>query len=134
MSELVRRNHTNTDELNEARRLRRQAEFLEQKARIKARLRQLMELSEDPYYDQYLAQMMKDLESGKATPEQVERETERSYYKYRQRMLQIEEKKMEVHVPHKPAMEIRREKAYREYRILLGKRTRYGGRAGKDNL
>lgn len=106
MSELVRRNHTNTDELNEARRLRRQAEFLEQKARIKARLRQLMELSEDPYYDQYLAQMMKDLESGKATPEQVERETERSYYKYRQRMLQIEEKKMEVHVPHKPAMEI----------------------------
>ena len=40
--------------------------------RVGAKLRQLMELSRDPEYDQYLAQMMRDLESRRATPFQVE--------------------------------------------------------------
>ncbi len=99
MSELVKKKNQNIDELNEARRLRQRAGLLEQKSHVRARLRQLMEVSKDPYYDRYLAQMMKDLESGKATPEQVEREAQRSYYKYRQRMAQIEQKKIMDYPP-----------------------------------
>lgn len=56
--------------------------------RIRGRLRQLMEISKDPEYDKYLAQMLKDLDSGRATPQQVEREASRSYEKYKQRMSQ----------------------------------------------
>lgn len=74
------------DEIERARQLRREAELLEQKAGVRARLLQLQEISKDPYYDQYLGQLLKDLESGKATHSQVEQETERSYAKYRQRM------------------------------------------------
>lgn len=106
MSELVKENNQNIDELNEARRLRQQAEYLEQKARVRARLRQLMDVSKDPYYDRYLAQMMKDLDTGEATPEQVEREAQRSYYKYRQRMEQIEQKKMTDYLSPKPAADV----------------------------
>lgn len=86
MSGPAGKNNQDIDELNEARKLRYQAELLEQKAGVRARLLQLMELSKDPDYDRYLAQMMRDLENGRATPQQVEREAQRSYDKYRQRM------------------------------------------------
>lgn len=59
--------------------------------RVRARLRQLMEMSRDPDYDRYLAQMMKDLENRRATPFQVEREAERSYRQYQERMKQLSE-------------------------------------------
>jgi len=81
-------NNQTTDDLERARRLREEADFLESRERVKSRLSQLMKLSEDPYYDQYLAQMRKDLESGKATPAQVEREAQRSYLQYQRRMSQ----------------------------------------------
>ncbi len=57
--------------------------------RAGAKLRQLMELSRDPEYDRYLAQMMRDLESRRATPFQVEREAERSYRQYQERIKQL---------------------------------------------
>ncbi len=85
---MIQESSQNINDLDRARMLRRQAELLEQKERARARLRQLMALSTDPYYDRYLAQMMKDLESGKATPGQVEQEAARSYQQYRQRMTQ----------------------------------------------
>lgn len=53
---------------------------------VKNRLTGLLEMSKDPQYDRYLNQMMRDLESGKATPEQVDREASRTYEIYRQRM------------------------------------------------
>lgn len=74
------------NDLERARALRMEADMLEQKERIRSRLRQLIAISRDPEYDRYLAQLLKDLESGKATPAQVERETERSYAQYRSRM------------------------------------------------
>ena len=64
MGGLAGENNQNIDELNEARRLRYQAELLEQKAKVRARLVQLKEVSRDPDYNRYLEQMMKDLESG----------------------------------------------------------------------
>ena len=69
-----------------AKKLRQEAQALEEKERMKRRLQQLMEISEDPYYDQYLNQMMKDLESGKATAKQVAKEADRTYLLYQQRM------------------------------------------------
>lgn len=54
--------------------------------RVRERLIQLQELSQDPEYDRYLAQMIRDLDAGKATPEQVEQEAQRSYRLYQQRM------------------------------------------------
>lgn len=54
--------------------------------RVREKLVQLQGLSQDPEYDRYLAQMIRDLDAGKATPEQVEQEAERSYGIYRQRM------------------------------------------------
>lgn len=74
------------NDLERARALRMEAAVLEHKERVRSRLRQLIAISQDPAYDKYLAQLLKDLESGKATPGQVERETERSYTQYRQRM------------------------------------------------
>lgn len=74
------------DDLERARMLRREAELLENRERVRSRLKKLMEISQDPFYDRYLAQMWKDLENGKATPWQVEQEAERSYRQYRQRM------------------------------------------------
>lgn len=53
---------------------------------VRKRLAGLLEISEDPQYDRYLNQMMRDLESGKATPEQVEQEASRTYEIYKQRM------------------------------------------------
>lgn len=76
----------NIDDLERARLLRQEADMLERKEQVRGRLRQLIEISKDPYYDQYLVQMMKDLDRGRATPEQVGREAERSYAQYRQRM------------------------------------------------
>ena len=58
------------------------------KDRVRNRLLQLMKESKDPYYDKYLAQMLKDLESAKATPGQVEREIERTCRLYQERMAQ----------------------------------------------
>lgn len=53
---------------------------------VRKRLTELLEISKDPQYDRYLNQMMRDLESGKATPEQVEQEALRTYEIYKQRM------------------------------------------------
>ena len=74
------------NDLERAQQLRMEAAMLEHKERVRSRLRQLIAISQDPYYDKYLAQLLKDLESGKASPIQVEKETERSYGQYRQRM------------------------------------------------
>lgn len=72
--------------LEKAKKLREEAEVIEAKAGVKSRLLKLIEISEDPYYDQYLNQMLRDLESGKATPSQVSREADRTYKLYQQRM------------------------------------------------
>ena len=76
----------NMNEMERAVQLRKEAELLEYKGRVKSRIIQLQKISQDPQYDQYLAQLMKDLENKKATPAQVEHEMERSYSIYRQRM------------------------------------------------
>lgn len=49
-------------------------------------LDRLCDISQDPYYDQYLEQMKKDLASGKATPAQVRKEADRTYRLYQERM------------------------------------------------
>lgn len=77
---------TDTDGFAKAKKLREEAEALEAKERMKIRLFKLIEISKDPYYDQYLNQMLKDLESGKATPAQIGREADRTYRLYCQRM------------------------------------------------
>lgn len=59
-----------------------------QKEEVRVRLLQLREISQDPYYDQYLNQMLRDLESGKASPAQVAREADRTYRLYQERMAQ----------------------------------------------
>lgn len=82
-------NEREISDLERAAILRREADLLENRERVKSRLRQLMKLSADPYYDRYLAQMWKDLESGKATPAQVEQEAQRSYLQYQRRMAQM---------------------------------------------
>lgn len=74
------------DAFAKAQQLRKEADALEKKEKMKIRILKLTEISEDPYYDQYLNQMLKDLESGKATPEQVGREADRTYRLYQQRM------------------------------------------------
>lgn len=102
MSEEIKVDNQNIGDLERARKLRQEAEILEQKGRIRSRLNQLMEISKDPYYDQYLAQMIKDLESGRATPAQVEREAQRSYEQYKQRMAQ--KAMAEVHARHRQQM------------------------------
>ena len=83
--------------LEKAKKLREEAEAIEAKTRVKQRLLKLIEISEDPYYDQYLNQMLRDLESGKATPAQVSREADRTYKLYQQRMVQkkVQEKTVE---------------------------------------
>ncbi len=86
---MYQENNQEISNLERAVKLRREADFLESCERVKSRLRQLMELSEDPYYDRYLAQMWRDLESGKATPKQVEQEAQRSYLEYIRRMTPI---------------------------------------------
>ncbi len=88
MSEKSKVDSQNLNDLERARRLRQEAEMLEHKEWVRSRLNQLMEISKDPYYDQYLAQMMRDLDNGRATPAQVEREAQRSYERYKQRMEQ----------------------------------------------
>lgn len=102
MSEEIKVDNQNISDLERARKLRQEAEMLEQKERIRSRLNQLMEISKDPYYDQYLAQMIKDLDSGRATPAQVEREAQRSYEQYKQRMAQ--KAMAEVHARHSQQM------------------------------
>ncbi len=79
-------NNWEMNDLDRAERLRREAEFLEYKEGVRSRLRQLMQLSKDPFYNSYLNQMMKDLESGRATPKQVDCEARRSYQEYCRRM------------------------------------------------
>ncbi|MBD5455012.1 MAG: DUF2339 domain-containing protein [Lachnospiraceae bacterium] len=79
-------NISNLEEFERERRLREDAEVQEAKEKVRQKLLQLIEISEDPYYDQYLNQMLKDLESGKATPFQVSKEADRTYRIYRQRM------------------------------------------------
>lgn len=82
MNQMSNETHQQSDGFELAKKLREEAQLLEDKERMKRRLVQLIEISEDPYYDQYLKQMMKDLESGKATPQQVEREANRTYNLY----------------------------------------------------
>ena len=74
------------DELQRAKALREQAGRLEEIGKVKKRLLDLIEISRDPYYDQYLKQMLRDLEEGKASPQQVQREMERTYKIYLERM------------------------------------------------
>ena len=65
-----------------------------QKEEVRARLLHLRGMSKDPYYDQYLNQMLRDLESEKATPAQVAKEADRTYRLYLERMAQ---QKMQAH-------------------------------------
>lgn len=103
MSEEIKMDKQNMSDLERARRLRWEAEMLERKERVRSRLNQLLEISKDPYYDQYLKQMIKDLDTGRATPAQVEREAQRSYEQYKQRMAQ--QAMTEVHAQHqRPAI------------------------------
>ena len=88
MNHIMEENNQNLSDLQRAGMLRKEAELLESRERIRGKLRQLMEMSKDPEYDKYLAQMLKDLDSGRATPQQVEREAVRSYELYKQRMSQ----------------------------------------------
>lgn len=86
MNNLKEEIKSDTDGFERARKLREEAETIEAKERMKIRLLKLIEISKDPYYDQYLNQMLKDLESGKATPAQIGREADRTYRLYCQRM------------------------------------------------
>lgn len=81
------------DELQRAKALREQAGRLEEIGRVKKRLLDLIEISQDPYYDQYLKQMLKDLEEGKASPQQVQQEMERTYKIYLERMRETKQSK-----------------------------------------
>lgn len=85
MSEL-NENISNLEEFERERKLREEAKTLEEKEKVRQRLLQLIDISKDPYYDQYLNQMLRDLESGKATPFQVSKEADRTYRIYEQRM------------------------------------------------
>ena len=58
----------------------------DQKEKVERYLQSLLAGSEDPDYDRYLEQMMRDLKSGKATPFQVEREAQRTYRLYLERV------------------------------------------------
>lgn len=65
---------------------------------VRKRLTELLEISKDPQYDRYLNQMMRDLESGRATPGQVEQEALRTYEIYKRRMgITANETKKEPH-------------------------------------
>lgn len=100
-------NMNDMDALEKAKRLREEAEAIEAKARVKQRLLKLIDVSEDPYYDQYLNQMLKDLESGKATPAQVSREADRTYKLYQQRMSQKEPSQVTQSVNHGDSFEFK---------------------------
>ncbi len=63
-----------------------QTDLSVKREQVRSALNRLLEISKDPEYDQYVSQMLRDLDSGKATPEQVECEARRSYEKYKQRM------------------------------------------------
>ena len=63
MSGWNQENNQNINNLDRARMLRQEAMFLEQKERVRSRLVYLMSISEDEYYNKYLEQMKKDLES-----------------------------------------------------------------------
>ena len=100
-------NMNDMEALEKAKRLREEAEAIEAKARVKQRLLKLIDVSEDPYYDQYLNQMLKDLESGKATPAQVSREADRTYKLYQQRMSQKEPSQVIQSVNHGDSFEFK---------------------------
>lgn len=80
-------------------------ETLEAKEKLKMHLLDLIEISKDPYYDQYLNQMLRDLESGKATPAQVAREADRTYKLYQQRMGMADEHSKQAKAPVKAKTE-----------------------------
>ncbi|MCM1135344.1 MAG: DUF2339 domain-containing protein [Clostridium sp.] len=98
MDERNQGNNQNRNDMDRARMLRMEAMYLEQKERVRLRLEYLMGISEDEQYDRYLAQMLKDLESGKATPAQVEKEAYRSYGEYRRKMAQIQSQRLQTAV------------------------------------
>ena len=50
--------------------------FSDQKEEVRSYLEKLLTVSRDPDYDRYVRQMIRDLESGKASPFQVRREAE----------------------------------------------------------
>lgn len=54
----------------------------DQKEAVREYLQKLLEISGDPEYDRYIRQMMRDLESGKASPFLVRREADRTYQLY----------------------------------------------------
>ena len=61
---------------------------LNEKRAVGDRILQLQQMSKDPYYDQYLSQMLLDMERGTATPAQVSREVERTCRLYQKRVSQ----------------------------------------------
>lgn len=86
------------------------------KIRVGNLLNRLMEESKDPAYNQYLAQMIRDLDSGRATPWQVEQEAQRSYQQYKQRMIQQE--MAQVHAIHRQqAAEGMKPKSTMEFKV-----------------
>ena len=60
MNHIMEENNQNLSDLQRAGMLRKEAELLESRERIRGKLRQLMEMSRDPEYDKYIAQMLKD--------------------------------------------------------------------------
>ncbi len=56
---------------------------------VRKRIIELQGISKDPYYSQFLGQLLRDLESKKATPQQIADEAERTYLIYQTRMQQI---------------------------------------------
>lgn len=95
MNQFVNGDINEQDGYELAKKLRQEAQLWEDKERMKRRLLSLIEISKDPYYDQYLNQMLKDLMSGKATPQQVEREADRTYRIYLERTGQMPKKSEE---------------------------------------
>lgn len=77
----------NYSDLDRAKQLRLEAAAIERKGWVKSKIGKMIETSNDAEYNKYLFQMLKDLESGKATPEQVEAEAQRSYEVYKRMAL-----------------------------------------------
>lgn len=90
---MYRDDNTAQDDLRRAQELRKQAQLLEDRERVRGSLRELLSISRDAAYSRYVEQMLRDLDSGRAAPWQVEREAARSYERYKQRMQQMQQSK-----------------------------------------
>lgn len=110
MDQYSKQTNSNINALEQAEKLRAEADAIEAKERMRRRLLELIEISQDPYYDQYLAQMMRDLDSGKATPGQIAREADRTYRLYQQRMGQTPAKMQQAIICPQPQKQKMNEK------------------------